>query len=64
LTYYPKNFLQKIQTIWSILKGARYGASEEIVLRIEEAQDLSNFIEHFKKYGKKSKKMDSKDGNK
>ena len=57
ISYYPKSFWQKIKAIYAIIRGSRFGASEEVVLTIEDAQDLSDFIglRPLKKYGKPAK---------
>jgi len=44
ITYYPKTFIGKIKAIFAIIKGSRFGASEEIVLRPKDAKELSKFL--------------------
>ena len=56
ITAYPRTFKEKARAIWAVLRGATYGASEEMVLNKENAEDLSNFIEHFKKHGRTARK--------
>lgn len=44
ITYYPKTIQEKLQCIWNILKGAKYGISDDILLDKKQVKELVKFL--------------------
>ncbi len=46
ITYSPRGIIEKLKAIWAILRGAKYGVSEDIVLSETSIKQLKKFIEN------------------
>ena len=51
ITVYPKTWKEKLQAIWRILRGARYGISDEVLVEAKEIRRLIKWLTKEKKTG-------------
>ena len=45
ISYYGNTVLEKLKAIWAIIVGARYSASEEVILYKQDIKKLIKFLE-------------------
>jgi len=41
---HPRTLLQKVKAIWAIFRGAKYGISDDVVMKKEDMKELAKFL--------------------
>ena len=51
ITVHPRTWKEKLQAIWRVLRGARYGISDEVLVEAKEIRRLVKWLAQEKKTG-------------